>query len=164
MGISRLLGQYKNIIIVVGMLAVFGFLGKSIYENNNNQIYDCDKQLSEIEKIKTAVKEWQVLSKKYEKVRASVFQGSSVEFKKYVEQTAYEHKIQVYSLEPRAKNEEDYATVNIQIEFFSEYKSIIDFLTELETKNVFVRDISFVHDKNGTGNRVKAVFEGIIFN
>ncbi|MCF7869679.1 MAG: type 4a pilus biogenesis protein PilO [Candidatus Omnitrophica bacterium] len=141
--------QYKNIIVViVVIIAALLFIHSSYsgYQNNLEKIKDKEKAL---EQARIELQRWEEAKNEYKQLVNYFFKDDSIAFKKYVEEKAKNTNVTIDSLRISRSEKDFYQEAVIQLKLNSSYKDLVNFIRELEKKNIDIKKMSLkkVKDK-----------------
>ncbi|MCF7872615.1 MAG: type 4a pilus biogenesis protein PilO [Candidatus Omnitrophica bacterium] len=134
--------QYKNIVAVsVVIIAALLFVNNSYsgYQNDLRKIKDQEKAL---EQAKTELQRWEEAKNKYNQLVDVFFKDNSIAFKRYVEEKAKNTNVTIDSLRTSRREKDFYQEAVIQLGLDSSYKDLVNFIAELEKRNIDIKNMS----------------------
>ncbi|MCF7886873.1 MAG: hypothetical protein K9L71_00475 [Candidatus Omnitrophica bacterium] len=133
--------QYKNTIaVIVVIIAALLFINNnySSYQNDLGKVKDKKKAL---EQAKTELQRWEEAKNKYNQLVDVFFKDNSIAFKRYVEEKAKNTNVTIDSVRTSRSQKSFYQEAVIQLGLDSSYKDLVNFIAELEKKNIDIKNV-----------------------
>ncbi|MBD3246601.1 MAG: hypothetical protein GF333_06265 [Candidatus Omnitrophica bacterium] len=154
------LSEYKNVFIVVTLAVVTAFVVHGVYKKYAGDLEAVNRQVEEVKEGQEMIASWRRVNKEFGALREAFAFSDPIEYKRFVEQAAYESGVDMEALRPKQREEDGYGVSEIYLEFTSEtYTDILEFVNTVEHKNIQVKTMTVREARNG-GKRVRADLVG----
>jgi len=134
--ILRYLLQYRNQIISIGIILVFGIILNNIVSEFSTESKRLKKENNQIKDRKKLLEDWQRINKRNEEVEKNFFRKDTLIFKRFVEEKSQEASINLDYLSPSHDDKSFYSESSIYLKVTAEYKNIAEFIKLLEDRNI----------------------------
>lgn len=136
------INQYRNILIVIAILVVAIFVSRNIYKDFTTQKKTIEKETEDLEEGKITIEQWRRKVAEYKDLKEEFFQGSLLDVKKFIEDTAQSTEVVINSLN-QSESQTDYFQVGeFNLNINCTYRQLIRFIRLLEKKAVEVTNLS----------------------
>lgn len=146
----------KNIAAVIAILALtlfFLYIAYSDYDRNLTQV---NREIRRLEEAEAQSIAWEEASRRYIELSEGLLDNAPFVFKRQVEQEAKEAGINIVSLRtPPRQKESFYEIGTIEVSLLSSYKELIDFISRIESQNIFIESLSLREEDGRIGGDLK---------
>ncbi len=145
---------YKNIIAATAIILLCLFFLKNAYTGYKESLEQIEEKKRLLEEAEDKVYIWRDVKREYDNL-LRIFFEEDLFFQKYVEEKARDAGIGITSLRSSREEESFYQVGVIELNLTSSYKELVDFISELERKNIFADRISLKEEGEGVMARLR---------
>lgn len=142
------LAQYKNIVVIIIIIAAALLFLYNAYNRYQNEVVKIKEKEEALQQAETELQIWKETKKRYKKLADDFFGEGPLAFKKYVEETARSTEVNINSLRTSRTKKDFYQEAIIKLGLDSPYESLVNFVAELEKKNVVINSMRLQKKRN----------------
>ncbi|MDD5584004.1 MAG: hypothetical protein PHV55_02990 [Candidatus Omnitrophica bacterium] len=143
--------KYKNFIVVVIVITVFAWVGKTMFVDYTSKKAALQAQREAIAKERDLMDRWGMATTEYGTISKRFFEKDPAAFKRFVEDSAQLCNVAINSLSTAKSEEGVLLNVKLNIRAQSSYRNILQFVKALEEKNISVERMAITKKSGGPG-------------
>lgn len=143
--------KYKNFIAAVIVIAVFAWVGKTMFADYTSKKAALQVQREAIDRERNLMDRWGMATTEYGTISKRFFEKDPAVFKRFVEDSAQSCNIAINSLSTAKSEEGVLLNVKLNIRAQSSYKNLLRFVRALEEKNISVERMAIAKKSGGSG-------------
>ncbi|MCF7874148.1 MAG: type 4a pilus biogenesis protein PilO [Candidatus Omnitrophica bacterium] len=134
--------SYKNTLLSVVIVIIFGFIAKNITSNYNQKMQSLNQKQKKRQEYRALIDQYNKLDSQFNRLAQEYFGSNGVALKSYVETIANNQELQIDSLRPIEKRERFYKINKLVIGLKGHYHGFIRFIRKLEDKNIRIERLN----------------------
>lgn len=158
----KVLSQYKNPLIGVGIIIIFAILVQGILSYYSLQRDEVAAKMRELVEGERTIMSWNKLSMDAEELGRNFLTKDTLFFKKFIEGKANSLGIRITSLKTSSSEEELYWEVVMDLGMKGSYKDFIEFIRAIEEKSVVAEKIRITSGQNVKDEQIDLRLIGFI--